>query len=439
MNFEIVKYRIVVSLSVFISVFSFSQRLVLPGDHPDPSVIKIGDTYWATSTTSNWAPVFPLMKSKNLITWELSGHIFNQIPEWADYYFWAPELQYENGKAYVYYAAHKKGGNLCVGIASADRPEGPYKDHGPVICQEVGSIDAFPVRDENGKLHLIWKEDANSVGKPTPIWIQELNEERTALVGEKHLMFKNDVPWEGNLVEGVSIKRNGDYFYAFYAGAGCCGRGCTYAVGVARSKKLLSAWEKYPNNPVLVANDEWKCPGHGTPIEKDGKYYFMFHAYNKKDDVYVGRQGLLMEYSYTPDGWIKFLPETNTSKPLIKNFRDDFKGHSISNSWQWSVFHKPNYSQKRGKLRLTALPATSGTFIAQSTLSSFYTTTAKVNLRKSGAAAGLGVIGDEDNMVTTLLDDKQIKVVQLKEGKETIINTVPSPKRRNIYLRMDVS
>lgn len=175
-------------LSAFIIGRLHAQQLVLPGDYPDPSVVKIGDTYWASASTSNWFPAYPLLKSKDLIRWETTGNIFNTMPDWIDYYFWAPEITYENGKVYIYYTAHKKGGNLCVGAASADHPEGPYKDHGPLICQEVGSIDAFPMRDEAGKLYLIWKEDGNSVGKPTPIWAQEMNEERTALRGEKRIV-----------------------------------------------------------------------------------------------------------------------------------------------------------------------------------------------------------------------------------------------------------
>src|SRR4028119_1063196 len=72
---------------------------VLPGDFADPSVTKIGDTYWATATSSEWAPLFPLLKSKNLVDWELVGHVFpDKIPDWADANFWAPEISHENGK-----------------------------------------------------------------------------------------------------------------------------------------------------------------------------------------------------------------------------------------------------------------------------------------------------------------------------------------------------
>ncbi|HUR11152.1 MAG TPA: glycoside hydrolase family 43 protein, partial [Flavitalea sp.] len=189
---------------IFYNFSAYTQQLVLPGDHPDPSVVKIGDTYWATATTSNWMPAFPLLKSKDLINWKQTGYVFDQLPDWADYYFWAPEITYDSGRVYIYYAAHKKNGNLCVGVASADKPEGPYRDHGPLICQPSGSIDAFPMRDENGKLFLIWKEDGNSVKQPTPIWAMEMDEARTKLVGTKKELFRNDMPWEGNLVEGVS-------------------------------------------------------------------------------------------------------------------------------------------------------------------------------------------------------------------------------------------
>src|SRR4028119_2510638 len=102
--------RFIFSLALFIvfQVSVLAQKLVLPGDYPDPSIVKIGDTYWASATTSNWFPAYPLLKSKDLVNWETKGHIFNTMPAWADFYFWAPEMTYENGRVYVYYTAHKK-------------------------------------------------------------------------------------------------------------------------------------------------------------------------------------------------------------------------------------------------------------------------------------------------------------------------------------------
>ena len=426
------------------SAFAFcstlcAQQLVLRGDYPDPSVVKIGDRYWATATTSNWAPAYPILESKDLVNWKTVGHVFTDLPDWADYYFWAPEISYEKGKVYLYYAAHKKNGNLCVGVASADKPEGPYKDHGPLMCQEVGSIDAFPMRDENGKLYLIWKEDANSVGKPTPIWAMEMNEERTALVGEKKELFRNNVKWEANLVEGVSMTKHGEYFYAFYAAAGCCGAACTYGVGIARSKTLLGPWEKYSGNPVIAGNEKWTCPGHGTPIEKDGRYYFMYHAYDKKSSVFTGREGLLIEYKFTAEGWIEFIKEDRRQNTVAaKNSSDDFRGSSLSDKWQWSVFQKPNVEFKGGEIYIPASATPSGAFIGQKTLTANYTATAKVHAQKSNAAAGIAAIGDENNMISAVYQNGVVKLMQLKEGKETELAKKNVEKKEKLSLRMQV-
>ena len=413
-----------------------AQQLVMPGDHPDPSVVKIGDTYWASATSSNWTPIFPLMRSKDLKNWKTTGHIFQQPPEWADYYFWAPEMTYENGKVYVYYTAHKKGGNLCVGVASADRPEGPYRDHGPIICQAVGSIDAFPMRDKAGKLHLIWKEDGNSVGQPTPIWIQEMNEERTALLGEKRELFRNTEPWEANLVEGVSIIRQGDYFYALYAAAGCCGPGCTYATGVARAKDLLGPWEKYSGNPILSHNDQWRCPGHGTMVEKDGKYYFLYHGYNAQSTVFTGREGLLQEFRFTPDGWIEFVKEPGTIKRDVALRTDRFRGSNLPNYWEWNVFQKPGFSVTGGELKLSAGASATGHFTGQKTLSGNYTATALVRPRKSTAGAGIAILGDEQNTLTLYLDGTNLRLTGVQGGRDTTWASVPVAAGRKLQLRI---
>lgn len=427
------------SVVLFSFCFSFSdaQQLVLRGDYPDPSVIKIGDTYWASATTSNWMPAYPILKSKDLVHWKTVSHVFMKLPDWADYYFWAPELSYENGKVYLYYAAHRKGGNLCVGVASADKPEGPYTDHGPLVCQEDGSIDAFPMRDENGKLYLIWKEDANSVGKPTPIWAQEMNEERTKLVGEKKELFRNTSPWEMNLVEGVAMVRHGGYFYAFYAAAGCCGATCTYGVGIARSKSLLGPWEKYSTNPVLTKNESWNCPGHGTAVDKDGKHYFLYHAYDKQTNIFTGRQGLLNEYVFTSDGWIEFLNHQPDAVP-VQNVKDNFRGSSLSEQWQWSVFQQPQHKQKGGELYLQANPDLAGNFLAQKTITGNYSALVKVHAKKSDAAQGLAIIGDENNLISALVKGNTIAVMQTRDGKSSDIVRKEFNHGKKYYLKLVV-
>lgn len=432
-----IKLKVLLFLS-FLSFQSIAQRLVLPGDYPDPSVVKIGDTYWATATTSNWLPAFPLLKSSDLINWHSVGNIFTEKPDWADYYFWAPEISYENGKVYVYYTAHKKDGNLCVGVASADKPEGPYKDHGPLICQKDGSIDGFPMRDESGKLYLIWKEDGNSVGRPTPIWIQEMNEERTALLGEKKELFRNDAPWEGNLVEGVSMMRHGKYIYAFYAAGACCGRECKYKTGIARAERLLGPWEKYEKNPIAVDNETWMCSGHGTPVEKAGKFYYMYHAYNSRSNVYIGRQGMLVEFRFTPDGWIEFVKEKSPSGNYLETVRDQFNAGSLSENWQWSVFQPAGKEIRNGRLVLNALPSNSGAFLGQKTYQMHYDVNVTLFTRRSHAASGIGLIGDDENTISALVKNDSIKIVRVRGNKETVLMKKFYPVKNRAHLKMQV-
>jgi xylan 1,4-beta-xylosidase len=398
---------------------------VLAGDYPDPSVTKVGDTYWATATSSNWGPTFPLLKSTDLQHWSLVGHVFpGERPAWADYYFWAPEINHDaNGKTYVFYTAHKRGGNLAVGVASADRPEGPYQDHGPLVGQPDGSIDGFPMHDEKGQPYLIWKEDGNSVQKPTPIWAQRLSADRTQLVGEKTELFRNTAAWEGNLVEGPSVVRHGGYFYMFYAANGCCGAGCTYATGVARAKNLLGPWEKYDRNPILTKNDTWICPGHGTAIERNGHWYLLHHAYQTGSMQYVGRQGVLSEFTWTAAGWPEFINNHGTptaAAPAPGTVADEFASTSLAPSWEWPVEDKPEFALRGGQLQLTARPDKGGATIGRPTLAANYTATTTLlnpGALPAGASAGLGALGDPNNALTVVASAGKLQVQELRDGK----------------------
>jgi xylan 1,4-beta-xylosidase len=416
---------------VFLLVFgrTYSQELVLPGDHPDPSVVKIGKDYWAIATTSNWMPAFPIYHSKDLKTWTKKSVAFKVLPQWADFYLWAPEITYDNGKVYMYYTAHKKGGNLCIGVAVADKPDGEYTDLGPLMCQPAGSIDAFPMRDNDGKLYMIWKEDGNSVQQPTPIWAMEMKEDRTALIGEKKELFRGDQPWENGLVEGVSMVKNGDYFYAIYAAAGCCGIKCNYGTGVARSKSLLGPWEKYANNPVLASTDDWTCPGHGTAVQKDGKNYFLYHGYSAQESVYAGRQGLLIEFEFTPDGWIKFKQNDNKTAAKRIEKADRFKGKNLSLDWQWSIFKDFKRQLAKKSIQISALPDVSGAYIAQPVYNSEYV--AEATVQRSDAEAGIAIIGDDKHIIFASVSNGEIKLKQVRNGETTVIKTIAVPSEAN--------
>ncbi len=140
---------------------------VIHGDMADPSVIRIDDTYYATATSSEWAPFYPVFVSKDLVNWTQTGHIFNKKPEWTKNSFWAPELYYHNGKVYCYYTARRASDNVtCIGVATANNPTEEFTDHGLLIEHGTEAIDAF-IYNDNGQLYITWKAYAwiNGISK----------------------------------------------------------------------------------------------------------------------------------------------------------------------------------------------------------------------------------------------------------------------------------
>jgi xylan 1,4-beta-xylosidase len=429
------------------------QNPVLPGDHPDPSVIRIGEDYWATATTSEWAPLFPLLHSRDLVNWEHVGNIFEHRPDWAVGNFWAPELHEHKGKFYVYYVGRKRGGPLHLAVATADKITGPWTDHGPLIGQNAGSIDAFPVVDTDGTRYLIWKEDGNSRKQPTPLWIQKLSDDGLKLVGKMKELFRNDTTWENNLVEGPAIVRRGDYWYLFYAANACCGRACSYGVGVARAKNLLGPWEKNPNNPLILGNEIWKCPGHGTLVrDQAGRDWFLYHAYNASSFIYVGRQGVLDVVNWN-NGWPTInegkgtsieaiAPAPNVIQRSANDFFDDFSAAKLLPQWQWPQNNEPRVSGGGGKLKLSADGEKKDEFaasiIAVKTMTGDYIAMTELNVKNlSGAqSAGLSAFGDRENALGVSARNGQLIAWKRQRNKQETLSTNSIPQSETIFLRM---
>lgn len=375
---------------------------VLPGDHPDPSLIRVGKTYWMTSTSGDWSPQFALYRSKDLQHWKAAGAVFPHQPAWATGSFWAPEIVNDNGKILVYYVGRKHDGPLCVAVATADKPEGPFTDHGPIVCQPDGSIDPAFIRDESGKPYLVWKEDGNSEQHPTPIWAQPLTPDLTQLTDDKTQLIVNEPEtWERGVVEAPYLLRHGGSFYMFYAGNACCGNQCNYAEGVARAPSLLGPWEKGPANPIIRPNGTWRCPGHGSAVQsKSGKDYFLYHAYPIKGTIYLGRESVLDQITWNADGWPVINngngPGETPPHDSDKKIADSFKSDSLNPEWRWPVNHEPQIVTGSGSLTLTVSNDQRQDFVARSLNRTDYT--AEVRIRAGAAALGsLAVIGNARN------------------------------------------
>src|SRR5829696_692177 len=453
--------RLRFALFVFLSVSSICAQQreghnpVIRGDHPDPSVIRVGGEYWATTTSGTWEPEFSLFRSPDLLRWEVSGAVFQTRPAWAERDFWAPEISTYRGRFFVYYTARKKGGPLCVAVATASTVAGPYIDHGPLVCQKLGSIDAMAVTDEQGVRYLIWKEDSNSRDRPTPLWAQRLSDDGLVLVGKKVELIRNDPrSWEGSVVEGAFILQRGNWFYLFYSGNACCGRRCNYALGVARSSSLLGPYEKNAANPILAANETWQCPGHGSIVtDAEGRDFLLYHAYRKSETAFfIGREALLDQVVWGPDGWPKIndgrgpsVRQTLGSDGPAASLFDGFEGPNLANLWQWPQLNHPWITVAGGWMTLSATSKNAkdelGAVVSQHVTSANFTATTAVDTSamKASAVAGLATYQSREDAVGITVGRGTVSTY-VREGEKHQTSPCGNvPGAGPIYLRMTAS
>jgi xylan 1,4-beta-xylosidase len=405
-------------------------------DLPDPSLIRTAEGYWATATSGNWAPHFPLLFSRDLVNWEIKGAIFQQPPAWIKGNFWAPEITEDKGTYFVYYTARRHDDRLAVAVATAKKPEGPYTDHGELVAQEMGSIDAMAFTDNEGVRWLLWKEDGNDKKKPTWIYLQRLSEDGLKLVGERRAIMTNDTPWEDKVVEGPFVLRHGDFYYLFYSGAGCCDRNCNYGLGVARAKRMEGPWEKCPANPLMASNDAWRCPGHGS-ITQDasGRYWLLYHSYAQRGFIATGRQLLLDEVVFNADGWPSINrgegPSRQAAAPASaapqrdsRSLVDQFDaGAALKMGWQWPMGREVGAELKGGWLKLTA--DSSPAVVVQSSRNPSFLAETSLEVPAQGEA-GLAIYGNPATYIALLAQPGRVRVVmgELSQEKEIFSATL---------------
>jgi xylan 1,4-beta-xylosidase len=372
----------------------------IAGDHPDPSIIRLGREYWAVSTSGDWGPIFPIFRSRSSPEhWEQVGSVFKRPPQWAKTDFWAPELVNDRGRIFVYYTARNHQGTLCVAVATAAVPDGPYTDHGPLVCQPDGSIDASFIRNRDGTPYLVWKEDGNSRRQPTTIWAQPLSRDGLRLEGKPTSLIKNDAPWEAGVVEAPYILRRGESFYLFYAGNSCCGAACHYAEGVARAHVLTGPWEKDPANPIIHDGNGWRCPGHGTAVESGEPRrhtWMLLHAYSESGGVFVAREPVLVSLHWV-HGWPSVtdgaIPvATRPEEAVLHAFMGP--SNQLAPGWQWPLPDAPAVEGEDGELRLATTAAVPTALLAREIDRPTYQASVILKNASDGSSAGLAVTGN---------------------------------------------
>jgi hypothetical protein len=318
------KFRVILSLvcCLFLAGTSQAQQSyhnpVIDNSLPDPSVVRGQDGYFYLVATEDIHNV-PVYCSHNLVDWRPVGTAFTDAtrPRFlTDGAVWAPDISYIDGRYVMYYSLSKWGEGSAngIGVATADRPEGPYTDLGKLFTSsEIGvtnSIDPFYYAD-NGQNYLFW-------GSFNGIYCIELSADGLSI---KEGASKKKVI--NNTVEASSIVKHGDYYYFIGSAGTCCeGANSTYKLVVARSTSLTSGYKNKNGKDVqsdgvlgslgrnnltdMLTGDGSTVigPGHCSEMIEDnnGNTWLLHHGFTA-DDVDGGRKVFLSQVKWGSDGW----------------------------------------------------------------------------------------------------------------------------------------
>ena len=421
---------------------------VIPGDFPDPTVIRVGDTYYAAGTTSDFAPHYPLYQSSDLINWERIGSVFQEHPAWTSGSFWAPELFYHDSTFYVFYTAKRKGDQeSCIGVATTRNLADGFQDQGILIEWGNEAIDAYVYEDTDSTVYITWKAYGLDPDRPIEILGSALDLETMKLTGEPFSLTRHDQGWQGNGDEGQCLVRRGDYYYMFYSTGGCCDNRCDYEVHVSRSKALQRGWEQYPD-PMMQGGGAWVCTGHGTLVQTpEERYYYLYHAYQADDFEYIGRQGMLDEVVWGDDGWPYFkygpipslqapVPREGTQQHRNTTFMDQFTTPDSLKFWQWDMtIPKPTMKVEGNQLVLTHTEAAAA-FLGVSPQAGHYSIETKVG-NPAPQAQGLSIYGDRAHYLSFLVQNNRLVIQQMKEGVVATLMEQPISFDGPVYLKAE--
>ncbi len=237
---------------------------VHPYDFADPSVLLVGDTYYAYATEGPGGAI-QVLSSKDLSSWSVRTRALANRPAWAKPGpIWAPTVHPIGGRFVLYYATRSKvSGQQCISSAAADGPAGPFIDFSavPLICQDHlgGSIDPDVYLDDLGFAHLTWKSEDETVGGAARLWTQPLGKDGRSVVGLPKELLKAEDSWEHKTIENPSMVKVDGTWILLYSG----NRWNTdhYAVGYAVCATSTGPCRRPPSSKVRSSGATFQGPG----------------------------------------------------------------------------------------------------------------------------------------------------------------------------------
>ena len=404
-----------------------ARNPIIHADVPDISMIRVGDTYYMSSTTMHMSPGLPIMKSKDLVNWEMLNYAYDRLGEndalnlenGRNAYgqgSWASSIRYHDGVFYVSTFSSTTGKTYI--FSTSDIENEPWKE----ISFEPSLHDSSLFFDDDGKVYMLW-----GVGS---LRLVELKEDLTGIKegGFNEVVIQNaSAPAGDNIMlgaEGSQLFKHDGKYYLFNI---TWPRGGMRTVVLHRADKITGPWEGR-----LGLQDQGVAQG-GMIDTPDGNWY----AYLFQDHGAVGRIPYLVPMKWE-DGWPvlgedgKVPMELNlpASKGLIPGIvdSDEFERtkdeRALPLVWQWN--HNPDnehwsLTERPGYLRITTGRVddnimSARNMLTQRTIGPECTGTISIDVSglKDGDFAGLSLLQQNYGVVGVKADGDSKQIVMVK-------------------------
>jgi len=125
----------------------------------------------------------------------------------------------------------------------------------------------------------------------TPVRAQRIAPDGRSLIGEDTIVLRNDLDWEGHLIEGPFVTRQEGRYWLFYAGNDFSTP--SYGIGVAVADHPLGPYVKQGER-LLKSTTDWTAPGHASVAPGvGGKPQLFFHAFHPGTGGYNAFRALM--------------------------------------------------------------------------------------------------------------------------------------------------
>jgi beta-xylosidase len=427
-----------------------AQNPVIFADVPDMSMMRVGDTYYMSSTTMHMAPGVPVMTSKDLINWKITSYCYDILDDVDALNLvngkstygrgtWASSIRYHKGLFYVSTFAQTTNKTY---IYTTDDPEkGEWKKTSFAPAYHDHSL----FFDDDGRIYFIW-----GVGR---LRIIELEADLSGVKEEtERVLIENASAPAGSPMglqsEGSQLFKVNGRYYLFNI---CWPRGGMRTVVIHRASSLEGPWEGR-----LALQDKGVAQGGMVNTPDERWFAYLFRDYGS-----VGRIPYLVPIQWQ-DGWPVLgiegkvpdeldLPTGKGLKPGIVN-DDEFNRKAgepeLPLVWQWN--HNPDnslwsLSERPGYLRLKTGRIDKSFLLARNTLTqrsfgphSSGSTLLDVSGMKDGDVAGLVALQRKFGQVGVKMEggNKYIFMTSNKTDTPTEIERLPL-KKKKVYLRID--